>query len=171
MEAVISIHRISGRGLWWVSPSAGFEGYMNGAWWEVTITVRRSNMFLTRFHGPEGENEGDEQAWVPIDNLRLRARRCDDWDCGILRRGVDVSVYSRHPEAKLIQPNTTKAPKVRDMHRNGCRYSNFAMSISLAIYPAYLIFTCPALCHLAHCFPYPSWPSGYGFDSQGQYFS
>jgi hypothetical protein len=65
----------------------------------VDIKEVRSSMFLVSYKADKDE----PMPWVPITQLRLSSRRGDGWDCAILRKGMDVSVLSKHPHFSSLK--------------------------------------------------------------------
>ncbi|BFI24385.1 DNA repair and recombination protein RAD54 and RAD54-like protein [Marchantia polymorpha subsp. ruderalis] len=76
------------------------EGFCRGSWWDVDIVQQRDKYFLAKFLSPL---TGEEDAWLPLNNLRLKNRKSDDWDCNLLKRGMDVSVMCTHPDQKELK--------------------------------------------------------------------
>ncbi|KAG6547536.1 hypothetical protein Mapa_010984 [Marchantia paleacea] len=76
------------------------EGFCRGSWWDIDIVQQRDMYFLAKYVSPL---TGEEDAWLPLNNLRLKNRKSDDWDCNILKRGMDVSVMCTHPDQKELK--------------------------------------------------------------------
>jgi len=50
------------------------------------------------------EFDGIDEEWFDLHNIKMRSRRCDDFDCGLITKRIDVVVRAPHPHSQVVNP-------------------------------------------------------------------